>query len=214
MTQFEKTFNLMKKPWAIVVYSMLVILAYAFLDKPLATYFHQLDLRTNLHILNILTTLGKLVIYLVLLPLAGLYFRFLKVNPVYEARSWYLFACLVLSSLVCFVLKIAISRARPELLFSINAYGFYGFKMSSMYWSLPSGHSTTVVSLAAGLGVIFPRYFYTFLGLAFMVILTRVSLYYHYLSDVMSAFYLTLLVVGYATRYIKENHYLNSAWEK
>ena len=214
MTQFERTYNLMKNPWTILVYIVLVILAYHFVDRPLATYFHQLDLRTNLHILNLLTGLGKVTIYVVLFTLAGLYFRFIGTNPVYEARSWYLLACVVLANLLCLILKTSLGRARPDLLFTSNIFGFYWFKGTALYWSLPSGHTTTVVSLAGGFGVIFPKYFYAFLGLAFLIVLTRVLLYYHYLSDVMTAFYLCILVVGVFTQYIKRNQYLSKAWIK
>jgi membrane-associated phospholipid phosphatase len=214
MTQFEKTYNLMKNPWTILVYTVLVILAYHFIDRPLATYFHQLDLRTNLHILNLLTGLGKVIIYVVLFAVAGLYFRFIGTNPVYEARSWYLLACIVLTNLLCLMLKTSLGRARPDLLFTSNIFGFYWFKTTALYWSLPSGHTTTVVSLASSFGVIFPKYFYAFLGLAFLIVLTRVLLYYHYLSDVMTAFYLCILVVGVFTQYIKRNQYLSKAWIK
>ncbi|MCL9685619.1 phosphatase PAP2 family protein [Legionella maioricensis] len=214
MTQFEKTYNLMKKPWAILLYLVLVILAYHFVDRPMASYFHQLDLRANFHILNLLTTLGKVIIYVVLFTLAGLYFRYIATNPVYEARSWYLLACVVIANLVCLILKTSLGRARPDLLFTSNIFGFYWFKTTALYWSLPSGHTTTVISVASGFGVIFPKYFYAFLGLAFLIVLTRVLLYYHYLSDVMTAFYLCILVVGVFTQYIKRNQYLSKAWVK
>jgi membrane-associated phospholipid phosphatase len=214
MTQFERTFNLIKKPWAMVVYAVLVILAYQFVDKPLAIYLHELDLRTNLHVLNILTSTGKVFIYVVLFAFLGLFFRYVRTNFVYEARSWYLLACVVVSNLICLILKTTLGRARPDLLFTNNDFGFYWFKLSSSYWSFPSGHTTTVISLAAGLGVIFPKYFYAFLVPAFFVVLTRVLLYYHYLSDVMTALYLCLLVVGLFTQYIKRIKYLIGVWTK
>lgn len=213
MTQFERTFNLMQKPWVMVLYLVLIILAYHFVDIPLATYFHQLDLRTNLFELKVLTAFGKVFIYVVLFALTGLYFRYVG-NAVYEARSWYLLACILIPNLVCLILKVALSRARPDLLFSSDVFGFYWFKLTASYWSLPSGHTTTVIGLAAGLGVLFPKYFYAFLALAFLVISTRVLLYYHYLSDVMTGFYLSILVIGVLTQYIKKNQYFSKAWIK
>ena len=213
MTQFEKTFNLMKNPWSIAIYIVLIILAYHFIDIPLASYFHQLDIRTNLHMLNLLTFLGKDILYVALFLLAGLYFRYIRTNSVNEARSWYLLACIIIANLICLIIKVILGRARPDLLFSINAFGLYWFKFSGQYWSLPSGHTTTVISLAAGLGVVFPRFFYVFLVLAFFIVLTRVVLYYHYLSDVMTAFYLSILVIGLLTQYLKRNNYLSKVWK-
>ncbi|HHF7372649.1 phosphatase PAP2 family protein [Legionella bozemanae] len=209
MSQFEKLFNFMKKPWVIISYAFLVILAYYFVDKPLATYFYQLDFRVNIPFLVLLTALGKWVAYIILFFIAGLYFRYIQVNTVYEARSWYLLGCVLLANLVCLILKVALSRARPELLFSSNEFGFYWFKLSSNYWSLPSGHTTTVISLAAGLGMIFPRYFYVLLVVALLVAASRVLLFFHYLSDVMSAFYISLLVVGFFTEYMKRKNWFN-----
>lgn len=135
---------------------------------------------------------------------AAVYFRYVRTNPVSEARAWYLLGCVLVANLVCFVLKVALSRARPDLLFSSNEFGFYWFRMGKYYWSFPSGHTTTVVSLAVGLGVLFPRYFYAALGVALLVAASRVLLYYHYLSDVMTGFYLTVLVVGFYTHYLKQ----------
>ncbi|CAM4503542.1 MAG: hypothetical protein LEGION0403_FIIPPAGN_01869 [Legionella sp.] len=207
MTQFEKTFEFMKKPWVILFYAILVILSYIFVDKDLATYFHQQDLRTNIHVLSILTAFGQWIVYIVLFLATALYFRYVHTNPVFEARAWYLLGCIFIANLVCFVLKVSLSRARPDLLFSSNELGFYWFKMGKYYWSFPSGHTTTVVSLTVGIGVLFPRYFYAVLGVALLVAASRVLLYYHYLSDVMIGFYLTLLVVGFYTHYLKQKNW-------
>lgn len=208
MTQFEKTFQIMKKPGIIIFYAILVILSYSFIDRPLATYFHQLDLRTNIHALSVLTAFGFWIAYVVLFLCAALYFRYIRVNSLYEARSWYFLGCVLIANLVCLILKIALSRARPDLLFTSNEFGFYWFKFSKLYWSFPSGHTTTVVSLAVGLGILFPRYFYAALGLALMVAASRVLLYYHYLSDVLTGFYLSIMVVGFYTQYLQRNNWL------
>ena len=133
---------------------------------------------------------------------------FVKKNVVYEQRAWFLLACVVLPNLVGLVLKITVSRSRPDLLFDGDFFGFYWFKFNDLFWSFPSGHSITVAGLAAGLGALFPRYFYVFLGLALLVTSTRVFLYFHYLSDVMIGFYISMLVVGFFTESLKKNHCL------
>ncbi|KTD69760.1 PAP2 family protein [Legionella santicrucis] len=203
MTQFEKTAYFMKKPWVIFLYAISVIVAYYFVDRSLAIYLHQLDLGTKVPLLEALTALGKWIAYIALFFIAGLYFHYIKINPLYEARSWYLLGCVFIANFVCVILKVALSRARPDLLFSSHEFGFYWFKLSSNYWSFPSGHTTTVVSLATGLGVLFPRYFYLLLIFAFLVALSRILLCFHYLSDVMSAFYISVLVVSFFTEYLR-----------
>ncbi|MGL5741546.1 MAG: phosphatase PAP2 family protein [Legionella sp.] len=203
MTQFDNVFNLMKKTLIIFFYAILVVLAYSFIDRPVAMYLHQFDLGIMVPVLKNLTSLGKWIAYIALFFIAGVYFRYIQVNSVYEARSWYLFGCVLIANLICLILKVAVSRARPDLLFSSNEFGFYWFKLSENYWSLPSGHTTTVISLAASFGVLYPRYFYVLLVVALLVATSRVLLCFHYLSDVMSAFYISLLVVGFFTEYIK-----------
>lgn len=202
MTQFAKTFHFMKKPWVITLYAILVVLSYIYIDRALAIYFHQLDLRTTVHFLHYLTALGKWTGYLALFFVAALYFRFIQVNPAYTARALYLVACVFLVNIVCLVIKVTLSRARPDLFFAHNQFGFYWFKLKPSYWSFPSGHTTTIISVASGLGVVFPRYFYALLSLALLVAASRVLLYYHYLSDVMSGFYLSVMVVGLFTQYL------------
>jgi membrane-associated phospholipid phosphatase len=203
MTQFEKTFHFMKKPGVIVFYAILVLLSYIFVDRALATYFHGLDLRTSIHFLRYLTALGQWMGYIVLFFIAAVYFRFIQANPVYAARSLYLLSCVFIANLVCLVVKVTLSRARPDLLFASGQFGFYWFKSTSNYWSFPSGHTSTIISVASGLGIVFPRYFYVLLSLALLVAASRVLLYHHYLSDVMTGFYLSLMVVGLFTQYLK-----------
>lgn len=197
MTQFEHFFSIVKKPWVTISYGILVFLAYHYIDRPLALYCHDLDLGTLGTILNKLTLLGTWIFYVAGFAFLGLYFRYANKNRLFERRAWFLFSCLALSSLAAFVLKVCLSRARPDLLFENNLFGFFGFKLDASYWSFPSGHTVTVVALAAGLGVLFPKYFYSVLLVAFLVIMTRVLLCFHYLSDVMIGCYLSILIPGF-----------------
>lgn len=204
MTQFEKTTHFMRKPRVIFLYALFVVLAYYFIDKSLAVYFCQLHLRTKVPFLEVLTALGQWIAYIILFFSAGLYFRYIKINPVYEARCWYLLGCVFIANLVCLILKVTLSRARPDLLFSTNEFGFYWFKLSSNYWSFPSGHTTTVISLATGLGMLFPRYFYGLFAFGILVAASRILLCFHHFSDVMSAFYISVLVVSFFTEFLRK----------
>ena len=209
MTPYERFYNVLKNPLVIVAYIVLVLLAYFFVDQSVATYFHQLDLSHNLPVLNWLTALGKWKIYILILGLAGLYFHFIQKNTVYESRSWYLLGCVLIPNIVGFIIKICLSRARPELFFEHNSYGFYFLQTKDLYWSLPSGHAVTVFGFVCGIGLVFPRFFYPVLILAFLVALSRIVLCQHYVSDVMSGFYLSILVAGLFTDYLRNKNYLN-----
>ncbi len=206
MNQFETFYNVVKKPWVIVSYVLLIILTYHYVDKPVALYFHQLHLNhyTTLA-LHLVTALGKWALYIGLFFLLGLYFRYIKKNKVYEQRVSYLFICIACTNFIASVVKVIVSRARPALFFEDHLFGFYWLKMNNLFWSFPSGHAITVGALAASLGFLFPRYFYCYLLGALFVIATRIILEFHYLSDVLSGFYLSILIVGYSTALLKKN---------
>lgn len=206
MTQFDKTYKFMKNPWTLLSSSILVVLLFIFVDRPTASYFHQLDLHTKMPIWHWITIIGKWQIYVALFFIMGLFFRFVVKNPLAEKRSWFLFLCIVASNFLCFVLKISLSRARPELLFANQEYGFYWFQLKDLYWSMPSGHALTISTLAAGLGVLFPSYYFLFFLVFLLVCASRIFLTFHYLSDVFTGFYLGVLVVGFIAHYLRSNY--------
>ncbi|KTD82909.1 phosphatase PAP2 family protein [Legionella waltersii] len=208
MKQVEKLYQLTKKPWVIALYAIAVVMAYLFVDRQIATYFHQINSRDTLTALNYVTALGKWKISVALFFLGGLYFRFIQKNKCFEEGAWYMFGCVLLPNLLVLVAKIIVSRARPDLLFEQHLYGFYWFQLKDLYWSCPSGHAITVTALAMGLGYLFPRYLILYFLVAILVAATRVVLYHHYLSDVMIGFYLSVLVVGWFTQYVKSHHLL------
>ena len=196
VTPFERLFGVMTKPWVVVGYLVLIILSILYFDKPIAYYFHDLDLKKTRPVLGWVTNLGLGGLYLVPLFILALFFRYVYHNKKWEERAWFLWLCVLISSLVCLVLKISFGRSRPDLLFSEHLYGFFGLKMSAYFWSFPSGHTTTIMSMAFGLSVLFPRYWYAFILVGLMIVCSRVMLTHHYLSDVMIAGYLALVEVG------------------
>ena len=196
MIAFERLLAVMIKPWVVVGCVVLIILSIMYLDQPIAHFFHGLDPSTSIPILNLITKLGLGGIYLVPLILLALFFRYVYKNRKWEQRALFLWLCVLFSSIVCVFLKMVLGRARPGLLFSDQLYGVYGFHTQADFWSFPSGHTSTVMSLAFGLCVIFPRYFYAFIALGLFLVSSRVMLTNHYLSDVMAASYLALLEVG------------------
>ena len=102
--------------------------------------------------------------------------------------------CLIIPNLICLILKMLLGRARPDLLFLDHSYGFYGLHLTqAKYWSYPSGHTTTIISLLYGIHWIFPRYNRLCILIGVLLISTRVLLNYHYLSDVVATAGLTLL---------------------
>lgn len=213
MTQFEKITLVLKNQFVLVSYIVCMVLIFKFADLPIASYFYKLDLRTQFPLLERLSLLGKDIIYILLFLASAFFFRYLRRDPLNEARSWYMLICLLMASLVCLFIKVLLGRARPELFFTLNLFGFYGLKFNSQYWSFPSGHTTTVFTIVSALSVLFPRCFYGVLLLGLLVVSTRVLLYYHYLSDVLTAVYLNVLLVAWLTQFLKRKDYFNILWK-
>ena len=207
MTPFERLLAIMMKPVIVFSYIGLIIISFIYLDRPIAYYFHDLDLQQRLPILNWITLLGFGWLYIVTLPLVALFFRYQYTNKKWEIRAWFLFVCVLFPTIICFVLKGMLGRSRPELLFSDHYYGFYGPSYHASWLSFPSGHTTTIMGFVFGLGVLFPRYCWAFILSGLMVASSRILLTQHYLSDVLVASYLALLEVGLFVGWLRRKNF-------
>ena len=196
MILFDRLLKIMTTPWMVLSYLACVGLSLAFVDKPLAVYLHNLEFGHFTLVLKAITVFGIAPAYFVIL--LGLLFilRYAHRNKLWEGRIWFLLLCLVISNTICLILKTSLGRARPDLFFTSDIFGFYGFQMHSAFWSFPSGHTTTVMTLAFVFCVLLPRLSYAYILLALMIVASRIMLGQHFLGDVMMASYLALLEVG------------------
>lgn len=176
---------------AMMLIGVTVLFLYA--DRPLLMWFALLDLGSHWPFLHAITWFGKGWPYMGLFLALALWFRYIRVNALWEMRAWFLWLCVMIPNLIGLVLKIGFGRARPLLWLQDHLYGFYWLQTKSAYWSFPSGHATTVMGVAVGLSIVFPRYMPGFLSVAGLVILSRLALLEHYASDVLIAAYLVLL---------------------
>ncbi|WP_051555063.1 phosphatase PAP2 family protein [Legionella fairfieldensis] len=212
MSPFDRLLAIMTKPFTLATYAALVALSWFYLDKPLAYYLYSLNLKANLPLLSGITKLGMGILYLPVFFILAIFFRYIRKEVNWESRAWFLFMCVAVPSLICGFLKLILGRARPSVLFNEQLFGFYGFHMQASYWSFPSGHTTTITGAMLGLGIVFPRYFYTFLLIALSVSLSRVLLTNHYLSDVLVAGYLVLIEVGCLLSILRRKSWLVPVW--
>jgi len=193
MASFQRVLNITLNPWFAIVFCTLTTLSFFYVDRPLAYYCHDFDFKTHFPMLNIVTMLGLGSVYILLFLGLALFFRYVRRHRVWEKRCWFLWLCVVVPNAISLVLKVILGRARPELLFEQNLYGFYGFRSNSLFWSCPSGHTTTIMGLVFGLIVLFPKYAYAFLLAALVILMSRIALTAHFLSDIMATSYLVLL---------------------
>lgn len=107
----------------------------------------------------------------------------------------FVFANIALSGLTVNALKIIIGRPRPVLLLDSGIFNdFTLFSFASRWWSFPSGHSATALSLALALAVFFPRWRLPLLLFAGTIAASRIVVTAHYLSDTLAGFAIAALV--------------------
>lgn len=196
-------------PITLLLVVALITVSYWYVDRPIVNWLYSFNLRDNFPLLTWVTYLGNSGINLIGFFAAALFFRYIYVNSIWEKRAWFLWLCVASSNAVCGVLKVIIGRARPDLWLQSHEYGFSWLKMDSLHMSFPSGHTTTIMSIAFGFSVIFPRFWLLFVSGGALVALSRVLLLQHYLSDVLAAMYLTLLVVAGLVCFLRKKKWLS-----
>ncbi len=212
MIRFEALFKGMTKPWVIVSYAAMMVCLFLYVDKSIAIFFDTLEHGHFQTLLGHITILGKSKPTIGILVILALIFRYVLRLSQWEAKAWFLCLCTLIPSVIVLALKILFGRARPELLFSDGLYGFQWLEYSRPFWSFPSGHTATIMGLVFGLCIVWPKQCLIFLSLGCLVMLSRIVLVQHYMSDVMVSAYLALIEVGvlqwvfqrYAPEFMKE----------
>ncbi len=107
----------------------------------------------------------------------------------------FLFANIAASGLTVNALKIIIGRPRPVLLLESGLFNdFTPFSFASRWWSLPSGHSATALSLALALAVLYPRWRLPLLLFAGIIAASRIVVTAHYVGDTLAGFAVAAMV--------------------
>jgi membrane-associated phospholipid phosphatase len=188
-----------------VVLLACAIVSVCYVDKALALEFAALrrDYPILIAPFTAITTLGKSQWYLV--PLGcGMIALWLSARYWphhaqqayrYLAMAAFIFANIALSGLAVDGLKIMIGRPRPVLLLEQNIFNLFSpWILKSRWWSLPSGHTTTALSLALAVGALWPRWQWGMLFFAGVVSASRVIITAHYLGDVFSGMAMAVLI--------------------
>ena len=165
-----------------------VVASCAWLDRPLARAFARLDPGTDAAF-RFITGFGVSTGYLVIAAVLALGFA-LAGRRRAAWRATFVFVTVAGAGLAGDILKPVFGRARPRLYLNDGIYGFTWHGAHEAYWSFPSGHAITIVSLAAALAVIERRFRPLYAALALAVMASRVVLDQHYLSDLLAGAFL------------------------
>lgn len=197
MTPFDRLFRCMTRPWVMATYGFFLVLSFMFLDRPLTTWIASIDWGLPvLLICNGLKHIGSKTPYILSLPVLALALRYLFKKRTWAIRTWFVWLAVLIPDSINLGIKILFGRARPELFLQDGLYGFQWLKFTRPFWSFPSGHTTTIMGFVFGIWIVWPRYRWILFCLGLAVMASRLFLLQHYLSDVMTAAYLTLIEVG------------------
>ena len=172
----------------------LIMISYAWLDRPAAFFCQGLD-PIVIQIFQWITELGKSTGYLIGFFLLFVFSKYYLRRQIAANRSFFLFSAVALSGLITDLIKPVVGRLRPNLLMEADLYGFHPFRIGYDYNSLPSGHATTVFALAAALSLFFPRWRLPLFSFAVVVGLSRIIVGAHYPSDVLAGAYVGVMTV-------------------
>jgi undecaprenyl-diphosphatase len=187
---------------ATVAVAIVVAISIATLDRPLAAFCHGQGL--SIHLL--FDRIGRLGLGYGWLWVFGVGFLALHWGgelPTLRRfdrslRAWspipaFLFAAVAAAGIAADILKVVFGRARPKLLFDAQVYGFTWFGWQADYWSFPSGHAATIVSLVTALAYLWPGQSLGYLLVGTIVAASRVVVGAHFLSDTIAGAWVAVL---------------------
>ncbi|HEY4143368.1 MAG TPA: phosphatase PAP2 family protein [Pseudolabrys sp.] len=116
-------------------------------------------------------------------------------------RIGFLFAAIAVPGIATNAIKYVIGRARPFVGGSPDAFLYEPFNGTAAYASMPSGHTTTALSVLVAFGILWPRLRPYLLIYALLICISRVVVTAHHPSDVMGGAVMGALGVLLVARY-------------
>jgi membrane-associated phospholipid phosphatase len=161
------------------------IIGYFFLDlivtKYCASIFNNVNTR---RILKDISKMGLATIYLPFSAVFFIFFRFIKKRELWSNRALFVFLSISFSGTVVLILKFIFGRYRPRMFLEEQLYGFQFFQLKAKLTSFPSGHASTIAALMLALYFISPKYRVIYFTIGFVIVISRVLVCHHYLTDV------------------------------
>ncbi len=185
----------------------LIALSIFFFDLNIAEFFNQPELARVYYYSREITNIGYSIHYFAIAIFGIIFSKFIypriqlinkrmsaALNLAISQWSWFAVKVLILAGIPVHLIKMGIGRQRPHVSGDFNPLNFAPFNLHHHWHSFPSGHAQVLFSVATIALLIWPRHRYYFLGTAFLLALTRVTIHQHFFSDLLAG-----AVVGYLT---------------
>jgi membrane-associated phospholipid phosphatase len=170
------------------------LVGYFFFDLPIAKYCNSIFSNVKLRrILKDISKLGLATYYLIFAAVVFVYFKFIRKREIWSNRALFVFLSISLSGALVLVTKFVFGRYRPKMFFKEQLYGFEFFQLKGKLTSFPSGHASTIVALMLSLYFISPKYRVVYFIIAFVIVISRVFVCHHYLTDVAVGAYMAAI---------------------
>jgi membrane-associated phospholipid phosphatase len=174
------------------------IIGYFFLDLVVAKYCASTFTNNNIRsTLKDISKLGLATFYLIFAAVCFFIFRFIKERKIWSNRALFVFLSISLSGILVFIFKFIFGRYRPRMFLEQQLYGFKFFQLKGKLTSFPSGHASTIVALTLALYFINPKYRAIYFIIALVIVISRVLVCHHYLTDVVFGAYLAVVTTVY-----------------
>ena len=169
-------------------------IGYFFFDLPIAQYCKSIFSNNKIRrILKDISKLGIATFYLICSAVIFVFFRFIRKRKIWSNRALFVFLSISLSGMLVLMTKFIFGRYRPKMFFKEQLYGFEFFQLKGKITSFPSGHASTIVALMLSLYFISPKYRVIYFIIAFVVVISRVLVCHHYLTDVVVGSYVAAI---------------------
>lgn len=172
---------------------MSILVAYYFVDKPIV-YFASAHHFRDYHFLDTLTQIPKVIEIIAYFSYMVILVALILNLPIKVFMPIFIWSTSVaLTGFLNKTSKIVFSRYWPETwidnnisLLHGNVYGFNWFHGGNSCASFPSGHTSVTVAAMTVLSVLYPQLRWIALIIVGFVVIGLISLYYHFLSDVIA----------------------------
>jgi len=189
---FKNTKKLILISFPIVV--LFCVMGYFFLDLILAKYCASTFTNNNIRgILKDVSKLGFATPYLIFAAGCFMFFRFIKKRKIWSNRALFVFLSMSFSGILVLITKFIFGRYRPRMFLEEQLYGFKFFQLKGKLTSFPSGHASTIVASMLALYFISPKYRAIYFAIALVIVISRVLVCHHYLTDVIFGSYLAVV---------------------
>jgi len=186
--------------WAGVATALVTAALITWVDIPLALFFNGYRQTWWAEFFNQITDFASGWIWYpaALLGIGAAYLQHKVRTPnpagwIREVRAWtFMIVTMASSGIFINVLKLAVGRERPRLLFRDGTSGFHPFNLNLTDCGFPSGHTQSICTAMLTLAFIYPPLRPLLFIVAVMVSASRIVIGAHYAGDVTAGIYIAV----------------------